>query len=488
MALHIKPIIKVLGLVSAIVALMMLIPAGVSVYYRETAEALAFAYVAVPVMILGFAAFKMTPAIKDHDIRMKEGFFIVGAAWIVLSVVGALPFMISGDIPRLGDAFFEVASGFSTTGSTILTDIEALAKGMAFWRSFTHWLGGMGILVLTIAIMPMLGIGGQRIMRAETTGPTMDKISFTINDSAKNLYIVYFALTVIEVVLLCLGGMNLYDSLVHSFGTMGTGGFSNYADSVGHFESGYLQMVIAVFMMLAGINFSLHYSAVKGNIHQVLRDSELRAYLAILAGSTAFIMAMLLIYKCVGDPWTAFKQSFFQVNSITTTTGYGTADFDLWPLPCRILLVALMLVGGCAGSTGGGVKVIRVIILFKIIGREIKKKLHPNAVMPIKVGGKVVAENTISAVSGFLFLYFMIIAASVFIVSFEAPYFTTAFTTVVAVISNIGPGLAAVGPTLNYAFYSQGIKIFLGLLMIAGRVEIFTVFLLFTPSYWNKNK
>ena len=488
MALHRSPIIKVLGLVSAIVALTMLIPAGVSLYYGEAAEAKAFAFVAFPVIALGLAAYRLTPSIKDYDIRMKEGFFIVGAAWIVLSIVGALPFMISGDIPRFGDAFFEVASGFSTTGSTILSDVEALSKGMAFWRSFTHWLGGMGILVLTIAIMPMLGIGGQRIMRAETTGPTMDKISFTINDSAKNLYIVYFALTVIEVVMLCFGGMSLYDSLVHSFGTLGTGGFSNYGASVGHFESGYIQMVIAVFMMLAGINFSLHYSAFKGNIRQVLKDSELRVYLSIVAASTAFIMVMLLLYHCVGDAWTAFKQSFFQVNSIITTTGYGTADFDLWPLPCRMLLVALMLVGGCAGSTGGGIKVIRIILLFKIIGREIKKKLHPSAVMPIKVGGKVVAENTVSAVSGFIFLYFTIIAASSFIVSFEAPDFTTAFTTVIAIISNIGPGLGAVGPVMNYGFYSQGIKIFLGLLMIAGRVEIFTVFLLFTPSYWNKNK
>lgn len=486
--LHKSAVIKILGMVSALVSLTMLLPLIAALIYGEKAQAIAFAEVALPVMLIGAAAYRLTPPIKEYDIRMREGFFIVGSAWIVLSAIGAVPFMITGEIPKFADAFFEIASGFTTTGSTILTNIEAVSKSMLFWRSFTHWLGGMGILVLTIAILPMLGIGGQRIMRAETTGPTMDKVSFTINDSAKNLYIVYFALTVVEVALLMLGGLSLYDALVHSFGTMGTGGFSSYNASIGAYESGYVQMVIAVFMLLAGVNFNLHYMTVKGGFRQAIKDTELRVYLAIIGTSTAFIMVMLLIHGFASGPWDAFKQSFFQVNSIITTTGYATADFDLWPLPTKILLVLLMLIGGCASSTGGGIKVIRAIILFKIIKREVNKKLHPTAVMPIKIAGKQMAESTISAVSGFVFLYLIIIAAGSFIVSFEAPDFTTALTTVIACVSNIGPGLNAVGPTCNFAFYSGGIKVLLSIFMIAGRLEVFTIFLLFTPSFWDPNK
>ncbi len=488
MVLHRSAIIKVLGIVSAIVSATMMLPCAVAFYYGDTATAKCFVVCAVPVMIIGLLAAKLTPPLKDYDIRMREGFFIVGSAWIVLSAVGALPFIISGAIPNFFDAFFEVASGFTTTGATILTNIEAVPKGLLFWRSFTHWLGGMGILVLTIAILPMLGIGGQRIMRAETTGPTMDKINFTINDSARNLYTIYFAMTIAETALLCAGGMSLYDALVHSFGTMGTGGFSSYNASIGAFDSGYIQMVIAVFMLLAGVNFNLHYGVLKGNIKGVLKDSELRVYLAIVAASTLFIMVMLQLNGFASGIWDAFKQSFFQVNSIITTTGFATVDFDLWPLPCKMLLTGLMFLGSCASSTGGGIKVIRLIILFKIIKRSIDKKLHPNAVSQIKIGGKSVAEDTVSTVAGFVFLYVMILAVGSFIVSFEAPDYTTAYTTVLACLSNIGPGLNAVGPTCNFAFYSSGIKLLLAILMIAGRLEVFTIFLLFTPNFWNPNK
>lgn len=487
MGLNTKPIIKVLSAAMVLVGVAMLLPGIVSLIYKEPNSALCFFACGGVMIVVGLTTIFISPAADNTVLRMKDGFFIVGVAWLLISALGALPFVFSGSIPNFIDAFFETASGFTTTGSTILTDIEALPKGMLFWRSFTHWLGGMGVLVLTIAILPMLGVGGAKIMRAETTGPTMDKITFTITGSAKRLYLIYTGFTFFEVVLLCAGGMNLYDSLVHSFGTLGTGGFSSYGASIAYFDSTYVDMVISIFMIIAGANFSLYYYLFAGSPKLMFKDTEFRTYIGIVTGSTVFIMVMLLIKNFYGSIAEAFRYALFQVASIITTTGYATADFDQWPLPCRMVLLILMICGACAGSTAGGLKVIRIIMLCKMFVRRMVKKLHPHRVSPVRVGGSVIEENTLSVVSTLAQLYIgLVLASTIFISLIDSEGLVTSFTAVIACISNIGPGFDKVGPVMNFAFFSAPTKILLSLLMIGGRLELYTIVLLFTPSFWGK--
>ncbi len=466
----------------------MLLPAAVSAVYKEWDVFRIFLLCGLPVFAAGQVVMRAIPSQRSDDLRMRDGFFIVGTSWIAMSLIGALPFILSGAIPNLADAYFETASGFTTTGSTILTEIEHLPRGILFWRSFTHWLGGMGVLVLTIALLPKLGIGGQKIMRAETTGPTMDKISFSINDTARSLYKIYLAVTILEAALLCAGGMGLYDSLVHTFGTVGTGGFSSYNASIGAFHSGYAEWVIAVFMMLCGVNFSLYSNLYRKTPQKIFRDPEFKAYIGIMAGATAFVTVMLMIHHYYNGLSDTVRTAFFQVSSIMTTTGYGTVDFDLWPLPCRFVLFVLMLVGGSAGSTGGGMKVIRIILTIKLIRRGVFRRLHPRAVSPIKVGDSIVSAETMSGVAGYVLLFLFTTLLSTLVLCLEKVSLITALSSVVACLSNIGPGFEAVGPTMNFAFYSAPAKLLLSLLMIAGRLELFTVILLFTPAFWNKKK
>ena len=488
MILNQKLIAKVLSAVASVVGAAMLLPAAVSAVYREWDVFRAFLLCALPVLAAGLIVMRMTPSQRSEDLRMRDGFFIVGVSWLVMSLVGAIPFMITGAIPNFADAYFETASGFTTTGSTILSEIEHLPKGILFWRSFTHWLGGMGVLVLTIAILPKLGIGGQKIMRAETTGPTMDKISFTVNDTARTLYMIYLVFTVLETVLLCLGGMSLFDSLVHTFGTVGTGGYSSYNASIGAFHSGYFEWVIGIFMMVCGVNFSLYSNVYRRTPGKIFRDPEFRVYLGIMGGATVFITCMLMAHRYYNGLADTLRTAFFQVSSIMTTTGYGTVDFDLWPLPCRFVLFLLMIIGGCAGSTGGGMKVIRIILTLKLVKRGIFRKLHPNAVSPIKVGDTIMSAETMSGVAGFVMLYLFTTLISTLVLCLEKVSLVTALSSVVACLSNIGPGFEAVGATQNFGFYSAPAKMLLSLLMIAGRLELFTVILLFTPAFWNKKK
>ena len=488
MILNRKLIAKVLSAVASVVGVSMLLPAAVSAVYKEWDVFRIFLLCSLPVILAGQIVMRSIPSQRSEDLRMRDGFFIVGVSWLAMSLIGALPFVLSGAIPNLADAYFETASGFTTTGSTILTEIEHLPRGILFWRSFTHWLGGMGVLVLTIAILPKLGIGGQKIMRAETTGPTMDKISFTVNDTAKTLYKIYLVFTILEAALLCLGGLSLYDALLHTFGTVGTGGFSSYNASIGAFRSSYVDWVIGIFMMLCGVNFSLYSNVYKKTPMKIFRDVEFRVYVGIICGSTLFVTVMLLVHRFYGSFLEALRYAFFQVSSIMTTTGYGTTDFDLWPLPCRFVLFMLMLVGGCAGSTGGGMKVIRAILIYKLVRRGVFRKLHPRAVSPIKVGDTTIAAETMSGVAGFVLLFLFTIVISTALISLEGVSLTTALSSVVACLSNIGPGFEAVGPTQNFAFYSAPAKLLLSVLMIAGRLELFTVILLFTPVYWNRKK
>ncbi|MBR5731493.1 MAG: TrkH family potassium uptake protein [Firmicutes bacterium] len=483
-----RPIIKILMAVMALVGTAMLLPAVVALIYSEKDIFLDFIVCAVPMIIIGIAVIKLLPPEDNTGLKMRDGFLIVALAWTGMSALGALPFVISGSIPHFVDAFFETASGFTTTGSTIVTNIEGLSHGILFWRSFTHWLGGMGVLVLTIAILPMLGIGGAKIMRAETTGPTMDKISGTVNDSARKLYTIYIGMTLLEIVFLMFGGVGLFDAATHTFGTVGTGGLSTHSESIAYWGSTYVEMVIAVFMMLAGVNFNLYFFLFSGKAKITLRDPELRAYLGIIFGSTAFVSIMLLIkhyYATIGE---ALRYAFFQVVSIQTTTGYGTADYDTWPIPCRFIIFLLMVIGGCASSTGGGVKVIRVILTAKIIRRGAQQKLHSNAVRPIKLGGKNVDEDVLSNVKSFMILYLFTFLIGTVVVSLDGHDLITSLSAVVATVSNIGPGFNLIGPSCNFALFSYPIKVLLAMFMIAGRLELYTIYIMFTRVFWRDNK
>ena len=488
MVINGKAIIKILCAVMTVVGLSMLLPLAVSLYYGEVFEAKCFAICSLPTILIGTLGVKFLPKQDNSVLRMRDGFFIVASTWIVMSAVGCLPFVISGAIPRFADAFFETVSGFTTTGSSILTEIESLPKGMLYWRSFTHWLGGMGVLVLTIALLPMLGIGGQKIMRAETTGPTMDKISFTINKGAKGLYMIYGAMTLVEIILLGLCGLNFFDASTHAFGTLGTGGFSTYNASVGHFQSVPVDIIIGIFMILAGVNFNLYFSMFSGKGLKALNDPEFKTYIGIVAASVIFITAVLTVNNTYTGFGESLRYSFFTVSSIISSTGYAVTDYEIWPGVCRLMVLILMLIGACAGSTAGGLKVIRIIIMGKMIKRNVQKRLSPRTVAAVKVGGKEISEDTLNGVAAHVGLYFILTILGTFIISLTGVDNITSFSSVITCLSNIGPGFNLVGPTHNFGFYSDFIKYFLSIYMIAGRLEMFTIVILFTRDFWDKNK
>ena len=420
-----------------------------------------------------------------NDIYARDGFAIVALGWLLVSIFGALPFLISGSIPSLMDALFESISGFSTTGSSILREIEGLPKGILFWRSFTHWMGGMGVLILMLAILPSVKGNTLHIMKAESPGPSPEKFVPKIGQAAKILYIIYISLTVMEVILLLMGGMSLYDSLLHAFGTAGTGGFSNKNASVAAFGSVYIETVITVFMLLFGVNFTLYYASFKGHLKSILRDEELRFYIGTVAAAIILITLNTngTVFRSIGE---AIRYSSFQVSSIITTTGYATADFNLWPVFSQCVLVLLMFIGASAGSTGGGIKCLRVILLFKIIKREIVKCIHPRSVQTVKINGKAVNEEILSGIMAFFFFYIAVFAVAVLAVSLDNKDLVSSATAVIASISNIGPGLGIVGPTGNYADFSILSKGILSVCMLIGRLEIYPILLLFVPTFWKR--
>jgi len=426
-------------------------------------------------------------AIKPrHDhLRAREGFAVVALSWILVSFFGGLPFYFSGCIPSLLDCFFETVSGFTTTGATILTDIESLPRGLLFWRSFTHWAGGMGVLVLSLAIIPKMGARSVHLLRAESPGPSVDKLVPRVSNNAKILYGLYVGLSIFMVIVLLLCGLNLYDALIHMFGAAGTGGFSNYADSVAHFDSGLIQTVIGIFTALFGVNFALYYYLLVRNFRAVAKNSELRIYLILLLGSSVLI-ALDILPMYGNNFFTSLRYSFFQVSSIITTTGYATADFNLWPQFSRTLLVGLMLVGACAGSTGGGIKVIRFQLLCKSMMREIRRTVHPKSVNTVKLDGHTVSEEVLGGTLGFFFAYFVILIVSTLIVSMDGFSFETNITAVIATLSNIGPGLDMVGPVGSFAEFSALSKLVLSMCMLIGRLEIFPILMLCMPNAWRQ--
>lgn len=476
-----KMIIYILGKMLGVEGAVLLIPAIVSFVYGER-SGLSFVAVSVILAVIFLLLGRKKP--ESTTIYGKEGFVIVGLAWVLWSLFGALPFCISGSIPNYIDAFFETVSGFTTTGSTILTDIESLPMGVNFWRCFTHWIGGMGVLVFVLMITSLDDQNSMPLMRAEMPGPEADKLVPKARHTAKILYEMYFVLTAAEVVLLMFGGMNLYDAVVHSFSTAGTGGFSNRNASVSFYDSAYIDGVITVFMILFGVNFNLYFLLLLKDWKSVLKNEELRAYLGIIA--TAIAVITVNIVNIYGSVLHAFRYASFQVASIITTTGFYTADFELWPQLSQVILLTVMFVGACAGSTGGGIKVCRFVILCKSIRQELKKILHPNAVTVVKMNGKKVSAETLRGINVYFAAYIFIMVLSVILVSIDNFDFATSFSGVLTTINNVGPGISKVGPVDNFYMFSPLSKIAFSFDMLVGRLEIIPFLLMLSPDLWRR--
>ncbi|WP_353095351.1 TrkH family potassium uptake protein [Tissierella praeacuta] len=475
-------VLSILGNILMLEAVLMLPSLFISLYTNQN-DTLAFL---ITILITGILGLILTRSKNpDRHINAKEGLAIVSLGWVIISLLGALPLYISRSTPTYIDAFFEIVSGFTTTGATVIANVEILPMGILFWRSFTHWIGGMGILVFTLSLLPALGIGGFQIFKAESPGPIAGKIAPRIRDTAKILYTTYFTITIFQVILLKIGGMSLFDSLVYTFGTVGTGGFATKNASVGAYNSTYIHLVIGSFMVLSGVNFSLYYSLFKGKIRYVFKDEELRLYFAIVFLAVTAI-ALNLFKTSYSNIGLAFRDSFFQVGSIMTTTGYSTANFDIWPTFSKGILLLLMFIGGSAGSTAGGMKVIRILIILKLIKREILKMFHPRAIIPVKLNDKVLPNETIASINSFAGLYVFIFVLSTILISLEGVDLESAISSVAATLGNIGPGLGFVGPTSTFNGYSQISKAFFSLLMLLGRLELFTIIALFAPKNWRK--
>lgn len=463
-------------------AVLLILPYIVSLVYKETC-ATAFLITIIIAAIVGtllILVFKQ----KDDMIYSKEGFMIVSLSWIVLSLIGALPFRLSGEIPDFVDAVFESVSGLTTTGASVLTDVESMSYGLLFWRSFSQWIGGMGVLVFVIAIIPNVSGRSIHIMRAEVPGPVKGKLVPKMRDTAKILYLIYVVMTIIEIVLLKIGGMNWFESLVHAFATAGTGGFGIKADSLASYSS-FIQWVVTIFMILFGVNFNIYFLILVKRFRAIVKSTELWVYLGVIAIGTLCIA--LNIYPMHDNVSDTIRHAAFQVGATITTTCYVTTDFNLWPMFSKSILFALMLMGGCAGSTSGGFKISRVIILVKKIGSEIKRLLHPRSVKVITVEGKRLDEHTITGTAVYLAVYIICFVVLFLAVSIDNFDFETSFTAVASCFNNIGPGFGEIGPVGNYAEFSVFSKIVLTVSMLLGRLEIFPLIIVAMPATWSKN-
>lgn len=480
--MNIKLLIHILSGLVIFLGLSLMVPFGFSLFYKDIAPYVFF-IPAILSIVLGYGIFRITKS--RAQLSLREGFAVVTFSWLIFSLVGAVPFYISGAIPSFVDCFFESMSGLTTTGSSILTDIEALPNSILFWRSLTQWLGGMGIIVLSVAILPILGIEGTMLFFAESPGPTKDHMNARIKDTAKTLWAIYLGLTIILFFLLNLGAMTPFDSLNHALNTLSTGGFSTKNSSIGHYDSVYIQWVITFFMLLGGINFTLHYAALRGKVSSYFASEELRVYLALLVFSIATIAFI------VHEAGTSLEQTLryvaFQVISISTTTGYGTYDYELWPYFCQLILLFLMFVGGGAGSTSGGMKVVRVVYTFKSVLNHINHLIHPKQVVVTKVDHRPITKEISTGILNFVLINVGVFTVGSLVMAGTGLDPLTAMTSVASCISNIGPGLGTVGPTENFAHISDFGKIVLSLCMLIGRLEYFTVLILFFPTLWKKN-
>lgn len=478
--MNFRLVFKLTGKTLMVEACAMLLPLMVCLYYREDPRPF---LITIPLLILVGGLLSMLRS-NDHFFP-REGFFAVALIWLLVSATGALPFYFSGYFPTYIDCFFESASGFTTTGASILTAVEPLPKGILFWRSFMHWLGGMGVLILTIALLPSLGSRTLHLMKAESPGPVVSKLVPKSSQSSKILYGIYCGLTVIEIVILRIAGMPWYDSIVHSFGTAGTGGFSIKNLSIGAYGNPAFEIIITIFMLLFSVNFALYFLLLCGKVKQVFKSDELRFFLVVVFASIILISINISsLYDTIGE---AIRHAAFQVSTIISTTGYASTDFDQWPEFSRVLLVLLMFIGACAGSTGGAIKCSRVLILLRCISREVRQVIHPRAVNVVKLDGHVLEESSLRSVHIFFSAYMLITLGATLLVSVDNFSFGTTFTAVVACIGNIGPGLEMVGPMGNYAAFSLFSKAILSLCMIVGRLEILPILVLFSGNAWKRS-
>ena len=471
---------SIIGRVLYFEAAFMLLPCFTALIYQEY-SGWSFVFTALLCVLVG--AVLTRKKTKNTVFYVKEGFVSVALSWIVLSFMGGLPFLFSGVISNPIDALFETVSGFTTTGASILKDVEVIPHCMLMWRSFTHWIGGMGVLVFLLTFMEMHGGSHMNLMKAESPGPSVSKLRPTVRSTAKILYIIYIVLTIVEILLLLAGGMPLFDSLTTSFGTAGTGGFGIKNDSIGGY-SPYIQIVVTVFMILFGVNFNAYFLIWCRKFTQAFRMEEVRCYFGIIFASIAVITLNIAhLYSGVGE---ALRHAAFQVGSIITTTGYATTDFNLWTQASRTILVLLMFIGACAGSTGGGIKVSRFIILIKTIKKELHTLLHPRSVRKLKLDGHTLEHEVVRSTNVFLIAYVLVFALSILLISFDGLDMVTNFTGVSAALNNIGPGLELVGPTQNFSIFSNGAKLVLTFDMLAGRLELFPMLLLFVRETWKK--
>ncbi len=475
-------ILHISGKMLMLEALLLMLPAFVSVCYREWNVLIVYLAVALGALIVG-AFLNFVAKARNRTIFAKEGFAIVAVVWILMSLVGAVPFVITGEIPNYVDAVFETVSGFTTTGASIMRDVTVLSHGSAMWRSFTHWIGGMGVLVFVMALSPNISDRSIHIMRAEMPGPIIGKILPKIKDTAKILYIIYVCMTLLEVILLKLGGITLFESFIYSFGTAGTGGFGIKPDSLGSY-SPYIQWVITAFMFLFSINFNLYYLILIKKFSSAIKSRELWFFFGVVAVSLTIVT--INIYHLYSGFSEAIRQSAFQIGTIVSTTGYSSADFNKWPTLSKSIMFLLMFMGGCAGSTAGGLKVSRIQLILKVIKRELAKLVHPNSVNAVKLEGKTVDDATLHNVATYVSLYFVLFAIILFVLAFEPFSLETNITAVTACFNNVGPGFGGVGPASSYADYNMISKIVLSFGMLLGRLEIFPLLIAFTPSVWIK--
>lgn len=482
-SINFKMVFRTIGIALMIEGLFML-TALPFVFYFHSGDHYPILISSAITLFAGFLPWIIT--LKNHNKHMgkREGYIVVTLTWVTMSLFGTLPFILSGVIPSFTDAFFETISGFSTTGASILKDVEIVPKGILFWRSMTHWIGGMGIIVLSVAILPFLGTGGMQLFSAESSGPMKDKLHPRIQETAKRLWGIYVLLTAAETILLCVGGMPLFDSLCHSFGTIATGGFSTKNISMLYY-SPYIQYVVMIFMILAAINFTLHFHLLRGKVKQLWKDEELRLFLLIILGSGLFISLSLYFHNDYAYGFEeSLRKGFFQVASIISCTGFANDDFVLWPTQLWLILFFLMLIGGCAGSTTGSIKVMRYLMILKSARREFRKIVHPSAIIHIRYNGKPVQEEILFKIIVFFFMYIATFATGWLLLCISGVDYVSAAGAVATTMGGVGPGLGVFGPMSNFSAAPEFSKWVLSACMLLGRLELFSVFILFAPSFW----
>ena len=476
----IRSLARSIGVICAGIAVTLLAPTLVAVRYGEP-----WLPFAAPLGVMGVVSVIGYLLRRDEPVPLgpRDGVQVVVIAWLLMCMVGAAPFVISGVTQSVADAVFESTSGFTTTGSSVFADVESLPKSILFWRSFSHWLGGMGIIVLAVAVLPALGVGGFQMLRAEAPGPEVERLAPRIAQTARVFWLIYAAITVLEVVLLLLGGMSLFDAVNHSFATLATGGFSTRNASIASFQSPYIEWVVTTFMVLSGVNFALYYRALTGNFKRIAQDTELKVYATFFIVAVTAVVASLVLARTYSRFGDSARLGAFQVATLMTSTGFATADYTLWPGLARGILLVMLFIGGCVGSTSGGIKMLHVAVVGKLIRKQLRRLAHPRSVVTIQLNRVPVSPETENAVVAFVILYIAVVLVSTVVVASSGTDLETALTASLAAIGNVGPGFGKVGPALNFAFLPDYAKLSLSAVMIIGRLEIYSVLLLFVPGY-----